>query len=62
MANYETALVKATNTYLPMITSTLEHNQIEMSGYQKQCVMSAISQISSALEAKQKTFAEVDTR
>ena len=62
MSNYETTLVKATNTYLPMITSTLEHNQIEMTSYQKQCVMAAIGHISNALEAKQKSFSDVDSR
>ena len=59
---FETGLVKATNVYLPMISNTLENNQIEMTDYQRQCVMSAITEISEVLEAKGKGFADVDNR
>ncbi|WP_025728445.1 hypothetical protein [Atopobacter phocae] len=59
---YETALVKVTNTYMPMITGVLETNEIQMTEYQKQCVMGAVVAINNLLDEKGKSFKDVDQR
>lgn len=58
--SFQTALTKATNTYMPMIADTLEDNHIEMTDYQRQCVMSAIAVVDNLLKAKSKTWGDVD--
>ena len=44
-STFQTKLAKVNNTYLPMITDQLQGNGMNMSDYQKQCVMSAIAEI-----------------
>lgn len=62
MSNFETSLSKVTNTYLPMITRTIENNDMQFTDYQKQCVVGAISEISNVIESKDKTFNDIDQR
>lgn len=47
---YETQLTKINNLYLPMITSQLENNNINLSEYAKSCVVNAISAINGVLD------------
>ena len=49
-ANYRTQLTKVNETYLPMITSQLENNNIKLSEYSKSCVANAISAINNVLD------------
>jgi hypothetical protein len=49
-ATYETQLAKVNNLYLPMITSQLENNNIQLSEYAKSCVVNAISAINGVLD------------
>lgn len=49
---FSTALTKVNDIFLPMIESQLTGNGINMDQYSKQCVMSAISSINTALDAK----------
>lgn len=46
----KTQLAKVNDTYLPMITSQLEDNNITLSEYAKSCVVNAISAINSVLD------------
>lgn len=57
---FQTALAKATNLYVPMVADTLEDNEIEMSDYQRQCVMSAIGVIDELLKGKGKAWQDVN--
>ena len=47
---YKTQLTKVNETYLPMITSQLENNNITLSEYSKSCVANAISAINNVLD------------
>lgn len=49
--NFNTALVKVTNTFAPMIERQLTGNGVKMDGYSKQCVVNAISSINTVLDA-----------
>ncbi|WP_259391718.1 hypothetical protein [Paenibacillus thiaminolyticus] len=49
---FSTALTKVNDIFLPMIESQLTGHGINMDQYSKQCVMSAISSINTALDAK----------
>ncbi|WP_374019044.1 hypothetical protein ABU162_04655 [Paenibacillus thiaminolyticus] len=51
-APFSTALTKVNDIFLPMIESQLTGHGINMDQYSKQCVMSAISSINTALDAK----------
>lgn len=59
---FQTAIEKATEVYLPMVSTKMEENQIVMTDYQKQCVMSAISIIDGLLKDKEKEWNQVDQR
>lgn len=59
-ATFQTKLAKVNNTYLPMITDQLQGNGMNMSDYQKQCVMSAIAEINNTLEAQSLAINSVD--
>lgn len=47
----KTVLTKVADLYLPMITQQLEGYGIELSNYQKECALNAISSINNLLEA-----------
>lgn len=59
-STFQTKLAKVNNTYLPMITDQLQGNGMNMSDYQKQCVMSAIAEINNTLEAQSLAINSVD--
>lgn len=52
MSTFSTGLVKVTETFAPMIERQLTGNGVHLDGYAKQCVISAISSINAALDAK----------
>ncbi len=58
--SFQTKLAKVNNTYLPMITDQLQGNGMNMSDYQKQCVMSAIAEINNTLEGQGLAINSVD--
>lgn len=45
VATYETSLTKMNNALMPMISKQLENNGVNMSDYQKQCIINSISAI-----------------
>ncbi|MCL6443146.1 MAG: hypothetical protein K6T83_06780 [Alicyclobacillus sp.] len=49
---FSTALTRINDTFMPMIERQLSMHRINMDGYARQCVMSALSAIHFALEAK----------
>lgn len=57
---FQSALSKAQDLYLPQIVNTIENNDMQFTDYQKQCVMGAVSQIYDLLQAKGKTFNDVE--
>lgn len=57
---FKTKLAKVNDTYLPMITDQLQSNGVNMTDYQKQCVMNALAEINNTLEQAQKTINDVD--
>lgn len=57
---FQSALSKAQDLYLPQIVNTIENNDMQFTDYQKQCVMGAVSQIYDLLQAKGKTFSDVE--
>lgn len=57
---YETSLAKINNTYTPMIENQLKTNGIEMTDYQKQVVISAISAINETLNNQSLTIKDID--
>lgn len=54
----KTQLAKVNDTYLPMITSQLEDNNITLSEYAKSCVVNAISAINSVLDTSGITWGD----
>lgn len=57
---FKTKLAKVNDTYLPMITNQLQGNGVNMSDYQKQCVMNALAEINNTLEQSNMTISNVD--
>lgn len=57
---FQSALSKAQDLYLPQIVNTIENNDMQFTDYQKQCVMGAVSQIYDLLQAKGKSFNDVE--
>lgn len=57
---FKTKLAKVNDTYLPMITDQLQGNGVNMSDYQKQCVMNALAEINNTLEKANMTISNVD--
>lgn len=55
VASYKTSLTKINDAIVPMISEQLESNGVNMSTYQKQCVINAIGAINSMAFAKGKT-------
>lgn len=62
MSGYETSLVKAQGTYVPMIDNTFQKNGMTLTSYAKQCVMNAVSEINGLIENSGKTFKDIDPR
>lgn len=60
VAKYETGLSKITNAIAPMISSQLSNNGIEMTDYQRQVVISAISAINTTLENSSLSISQID--
>lgn len=57
-AAYSTALTKVNDTFLPMIERQLSGNGIHMDDYSKQCVLSALSAMHTALEKSGTSFSD----
>ena len=57
---FKTKLAKVNDTYLPMISDQIQGNGINMTDYQRQCVMSALAEINNTLESAQSNISNVD--
>ncbi|MFD1466496.1 hypothetical protein ACFQ4L_10525 [Lapidilactobacillus mulanensis] len=57
---FETSLAKINNTYAPMIAEQLHNNGIEMTEYQNQVVLSAISSINEVVANEGLTIGQVE--
>lgn len=57
---YQTSLTKLTNTFMPQVEQQLVGNGIEMTDYQKMCVMGAVQAIDVAIGKSKKSWGQTD--
>lgn len=58
---FTTALTKVTAAYMPLVEKELENNQIQMSGYARQCALAAMVQMNRLVVDNGITWRELDT-
>ena len=58
---YKSTLIKAQNTFMPMITKSIEEYGMELSQYQKTCVLMSIQKVGELLKTNGLQFKDVDT-